>query len=111
MPQPAIKLQLFEKATEAFENGNVSVMDYAPGHPKLANRDKVHPHLGIRITFTEDKSKKEYAIAGMVPLTADDKALDDLIAHLKDDQRKVIAVLNPPYPEPLLAAPGDRKAD
>ena len=109
--RPAIKLQIFERATEAFPDGRVAVMDYAPGHAKLANRDKVHPHVGVRVAVTDPKSLKEYAVAGMVPATADEKALDDLIAHLLDDQRKVITVLNPPYPEPLLAAPGDRKAD
>ena len=109
--RPAIKLQIFERATEAFPDGRVAVMDYAPGHSKLAHRDKVHPHVGVRIAITDPKSLKDYAVAGMIPANADAKAIDDLIAHLLDDQRKAVNVLNPPYPEPLLAAPGDRKAD
>ena len=109
--RPAIKLQIFERATEAFPDGRVAVMDYAPGHSKLSNRDKVHPHIGVRVAVINPKSLKEYAVAGMVPVSADAKAVDDLIAHLLDDQRRAVNALNPVYPEPPLAMPGDRKAD
>lgn len=83
-----------EAAMAAFPDGEVTVREYTPGHPKLAARRLVHPHVGVRILFTGEGGEK-YAIAGMIPATSTDNDVAELMARLADDKRRTEVVMVP----------------
>ena len=95
-PTP-LKTKLFEALSEAFPEGEVTVKDYSPGHSKLAARRIVHAQVGVRVLFSIQQADKTipYAIAGMLPATAGDNDIDELLARLADDKRRVEISLTP----------------
>ena len=92
-----LKLKLFEALTDAFPDGEVSVKDYPPGHSKLAARRLVHAHIGVRVVCVSNQDGKAipYAIAGMIPATAEQKDIEELLARLADDKRRVEITMKP----------------
>lgn len=84
---PTLKELLFKALNEAYPNGQVTISDYQPGHSKLAARRLVHAHVGVRVAFTPEETPA-YAIAGMLPATATDKDVTELMARLADDKRR-----------------------
>lgn len=89
-----LKLKLFEALSAEFPDGEVTVKDYSPGHPKLAARRLVHAHIGARVLFTSDKNE-QYAVAAMIPANSDDKEIADVVARLADDKRRTEIALTP----------------
>jgi hypothetical protein len=93
-PKPALKLKLFEALSEAFPDGEVTVKDYSPGHPKLAARRIIHAQVGARILF-KDENQESYAVAAMIPATSSDNEIAELIARMADDKRRTEVTMTP----------------
>jgi hypothetical protein len=91
----ALKVKLFEALQETFPEGEVTVKEYSPGHPKLAARRIIHAQLGARVLFPAEGLKTSYAVAGMLPATAVQNDIDELVARLADDKRRVEISLEP----------------
>lgn len=99
MPKPAggetddeVGIAVFRAARAAFPDGQVSIRQYNSDHPKLALRHIDEDQLGVRVTFDG------YAIAGMVAVGADEKAVADLVKRLKQDRRKFADSTKPAVP-------------
>lgn len=92
-----LKLKLFEALSEAFPEGEVTVKDYRPGDPKLAARRLIHAQIGARVLFSAIVAEKNmpYAVAGMIPASADEKEIPELVARLEDDKRRTEITLTP----------------
>ena len=83
------KTAVFQAASEAFDGAMVSVVLYPPEHPKLAKRQMLEPHIGVRVQFSG------FAVAGMVPENADAATIDKLMARLKLDRRMAEDAMKP----------------
>lgn len=90
-------MNLFEALQKAFPDGEVTVKDYSPGHPKLAARRLIHPHVGARVLFsaTIGGEQRLYAVAGMVAATGNENDIDELVARLADDKRRSEITIEP----------------
>src|SRR5690348_7539472 len=78
-----IKTALFQAASEAFKDGEVSVKLLTPDSPKLARRNFVDNQLSVRVAFTTTNGN--FAVAGFIPENAKPDEVDKLITRLKLD--------------------------
>ena len=95
--EPTLKELLFKAATVAYPEGTLTISDYSPGHPKLHARRLVHAHVGIRVGF-ETADGVTYGIAGMLPATASETDVTELIARLADNKRRAEVAATPTGP-------------
>jgi hypothetical protein len=91
--KPSLKATLFEKVSEAFPGKQVTITEYDLGHTKLQNRGITVPQIGVKVQF--NTLKGNFAIASMIPETAGDADVTQLIGRLKADAIKHEAKLTP----------------
>src|SRR5689334_16940814 len=92
------KTALFQAASEAFKDGEVSVKLLTPDHPKLARRNFVDNQISVRVLLTGVDAKGQnvpFAVAGFIPENAKPEEVDKLITRLKLDRRTAEASLKP----------------
>lgn len=92
-PKLNIKTLLLQKVSDTFPNSTVSVVNYELGHPKLQNRGITVPQIGVKVQFTTPKGS--FGVAGMIPETADEAAVDQLLGRFKADAIKYEDALTP----------------
>jgi hypothetical protein len=93
MPAIDIKTALFQAASEAFKDGEVSVKILTPDSPKLARRNFVDNQVSVRVQFSTPNGS--FAIAGFIPEDAKPGELEKLITRLRLDRRNSEAALKP----------------
>jgi hypothetical protein len=91
-PVQSLRGKLFERISALFEDAEVSVTPYPPGHSKLKNRAILEPHIGVKAKFSG------FAVAGMIPANADEKAIEQLIARMQHDKRTYEDTMIPKVP-------------
>jgi hypothetical protein len=87
------KTTIYQRVSDAFPGKAISVVEYELGHSKLANRGIIVPHIGVKVQITT--AKGNFAVAAMVPETASDADITQLVGRLKADVLKHEDILTP----------------
>lgn len=93
LPAADIETQLFQMTRKEFDGGTVTIKRVGISEPKLANRGFTEEQLQVRVEFIS--GSKKYAVAGMVPVSANADALKQLMGRMKQDKLKAEDAINP----------------